>query len=95
MGLTLKEAKVLSEKKWQAIVDNDGDDYKIEELVPEVSGLYNECPMCEFVIKQNGLFCFSCIYHNTACELSYSDWTSHKSKKTAQAVLDEIKESNK
>ena len=94
MELTLELAKELAEKKWQAIVDNEGNDSNIEELVPELVGMKSECAMCEFVIAQSGLGCPTCIYFITACSTSYSNWVSNACSVTAQGVLDKIKKSN-
>jgi len=91
--LTLEQAKELSEKKWQAVVEHDGDDCHIEIWVPEVDGMQNECAMCQYQLIERKNGCEKCLY-NEVCNGTYSTWVSNANSKTAQLVLDHIKEIN-
>jgi hypothetical protein len=59
--LTLEEAKALSIKKWEFIVDHNGDED--EDLMfkdfPELQNLKNDCALCElfYDTKDVGLYC--------------------------------------
>lgn len=95
MTLTKKQAKALSIKKWEIIIEKGGD-YTSEDLPREILKLSNHCGYCE---KH---FAAGCI----ACPLSISmigdcndighpwnTWSKDMTLKNAQVVLDLIKKS--
>ena len=94
MVLTLETAKQLSERKWEVMSNQDGNDYNIEELVPELEGMINECAMCEFIMVQSEKECKDCRYESHVCWGVYADYVNNKCASTSKRVLEAIKEEN-
>jgi hypothetical protein len=94
MELTLEQAKELSEKKWQAIVDHDGEDSHIEQWVPEIDGMQNECAMCQYQLIEQKRGCEKCLYSEVCNGVAYEVWVMAANTNTSQKVLDKIKEIN-
>jgi hypothetical protein len=101
MKITLSKAKELCIKKWEYIVENDGD-YSEEDLVieiPELIDLFSNCAYCELFIDE---WCNHCpinlgkgVYKNIACLYAghpFHTWVHKRTKENAQTVLNLIKE---
>jgi hypothetical protein len=104
--MTKEEAKELCIKKWEYIVENDGDDSRLIMDMPELNNLVNQCAYCELYIGDRvneRLFCKECplnINENQrfycGCNTDghpFMKWNNEPNKETAQAVLDLIKNS--
>lgn len=93
--ITLDEAKDLSEKKWQYIVDNNGSSESLFRSLPEFVRYRNYCSMCEYSVQENNgdVMCDSCLYTNI-CDDLYGKWVSNRTKETALVVLEAIKARN-
>lgn len=97
MTLTLESAMELSERKWQAIVDNDGDTRAAVKQIYELHDMENQCAMCQlmFQIRKSGThICVKCIYSAVCSGEEYPAFLQSTCVATAQDVLDKIKEIN-
>ena len=93
-NLTLKQAKELSQKKWEYVVDNNGSEYKLSTKIPEIKTFPNKCAMCQYCLIVNNITCSKCIYHGICWDL-YSNWLFNKTKERAEDILNAIKKRNK
>lgn len=107
MKLTKEQAKELSKRKWEWIVENDGfdDDYNIYFEIPELLDLANNCGLCElYYFSFEEYSCKNCPISpkredyddiaNTGCFQKihpYYIWINNQNIENAQAVLDLIK----
>ena len=95
MKLTKKQAKELSIKKWEYIVENGGSSHGLIDALPELSGLLYECGYCEKyrdcgdcpISLKKGKFKYCCgnFLH------PWTNWCDNPTKANAQRVLDLIK----
>lgn len=92
--LTLKKAKILSEKKWQYIVDNNGSEKNLDIAYPKLMSMLSNCAMCEYHINLKDKDCASCLYTNI-CDNQFAHYLRDGNKETALMVLEAIKAANK
>jgi len=90
MKLTKKQAKELSVKKWEYIVNNDGRDYGLLKKYPELDNLQSSCGYCEKYLCDdcpiNNGFLSGCVSKNHP----YYKWTKNYTKANAQRMLNLI-----
>ena len=89
MELTLEKAKELSAKKWELLVENDGNEKKVLETLPDLSNFRNKCAMCEFVYTQDNPSCDSCLYTGICLDV-YGDFLNIPCSYTAREVYNKI-----
>ena len=89
MELTLEKAKELSAKKWKLLVENDGNERKVLEILPELSEFRSKCAMCEFVYTQDHPSCDCCLYKDLCLE-EYGHFLDSPCSDTAEEVYNII-----
>lgn len=101
MKLTKKQAKELSIKKWEYIVNNNGIPAGLLDKYPELNELICYCGYCEKYELENHE-CGNCplfikvdgINHNCYADIHpWHKWYNNPTKTNAQKVLDLIKQS--
>jgi hypothetical protein len=99
--MTEQEAKILSIRKWQWIVDNEGrtsnkENIKVWEAIPELEDMIYYCPYCELFWRSG---CKKCplnlrfVHNSTGChqlQHPFYFWCCNTIKANAQKVLDLI-----
>ena len=97
MKLSRKQAFELSIKKWECIVENDGDERIVLKKYPRFKDYKGDCPLCE-LYSDNA--CKECpikpkrITSRFGCSNKthpWSIWFDNSNSKNAQKVLDLIK----
>lgn len=92
--MTVQEAYGWAVKKWEYIVNNDGNTEGLFHSIPELDSFETGCAYCELFVNrltncqgcplsQNGLTCIGNGH-------PYDDWDANPTKENAQKVLDLI-----
>lgn len=103
--LTLKEALILSIKKWEFYSNLEGDlsFYNLQKglikKIPELERLYAYCGLCEFYLNGNNPDCEKCLLYKENNKLTcdsdgslYEIWTSSdRQPKNALKILEILK----